>query len=137
MIDIENDVINLVTETVHAEWTTAFVGGEYTEYPSSFPAVTVEEIDNRVYQRMRTENIENAVTVTYQINVFSNKAGQRKSEAKSIMNAIDAVLTAKGFTRIMTEHVPNLNDSKIFRYVARYEAVVGPHGSNHFLIYQN
>lgn len=137
MIDIENDVINLVTETVHNGWPTAFVGGEYTEYPSAFPAVTVEEIDNRVYEKMRTENIENAVTVTYQINVFSNKAGQRKSEAKSIVNAIDTALTAKGFTRMMTEHVPNLNDSKIFRYVARYEAVVGPHGNNQFLIYQN
>ena len=37
----------------------------------------------------------------------------------------------------MTEHVPNLNDSKIFRFVARYEAVVGPSGNNHYLIYQN
>lgn len=137
MIDIENDVINLVTRTVLAGWPSAFVGGEYTEYPTAFPAVTVEEIDNRIYQRMRTTNIENAVTVTYQINVFSNKAGQRKSEAKNIMAAIDAALTTNGFTRMMTEHVPNLNDSKIFRIVARYEAVVGPHGNNQFLIYQN
>lgn len=137
MIDIENDVINLVARTVHQTWPSAFVGGEYTEYPSAMPAVTVEEIDNSVYQKMRTENIENAASVTYQINVFSNKAGGRKSEAKRILSAIDNALSANGFTRVMTNHIPNLNDSTIFRIVARYEAVVGPHGNEQFLIYQD
>ena len=138
MIDIENDVIQLVADTVLPEYPDAEISGEYTEYPVKFPTVTVEEIDNRIFERMRADKIENAATVTYQVNVFSNKAGERKQEAKNILALIDEALAGHGFTRIMTEHIPNLNNSKIFRLVARYEAVVGPGlSANTYLIYQS
>jgi len=136
LIDIENDVIEMVTKAVLEEYPEADVSGEYTELPASFPAVTVVEADNSILQRMRTENIENAAVVMYQVNVFSNKAAVRKEEAKAISNLIDEAFTSRGFTRIMRDQVPNLSNSRIYRIVARYAAVVGPDGDNHYLIYQ-
>lgn len=136
MIDIENDVIEMITQAVCSEYPEADVSGEYTEMPASFPAVTVVEADNSVLQRMRTENIENAVSVMYQVNVYSNKAVARKGEAKRIANLIDEAFTSRGFTRIMKYPVPNIANSRIYRIVARYAAVVGPDGDNHWLIYQ-
>lgn len=137
MIDIENDVFDVLSKAIMAQHPTAYVTGEYDDAPASFPAVTIVELDNSIYERMRTEHIENAVNVTYEINVYSNRTTGKKSEAKDISNLIDSVLTARGFTRIMRSQIPNLANAKVYRIVARYRAVVGPDGNDRFLIYQN
>lgn len=101
-----------------------FVSGEYVDAPAKFPAVTIEEVNNSVYQRMRTLNIENAASVLYEVNVFSNKIGYKKAEAQEIMSFIDEIMSGLGFTRTMCNPLPNLADATIYRLTARYEAVV-------------
>lgn len=138
MIDIENDVFNVVAEAVRAEYPNAYVAGEYDDSPASFPAVTVVEADNYVYKRMRSENIENAAEVMFEVNVYSNRAAGRKTEAKEIMNLIDETLTGRGFTRSVKTQAPNLANAKVYRIVARYNAVVGPKADGSgYIIYQN
>lgn len=138
MIDIENDVFNLVANAVKTAIPTAYVSGEYDDAPASFPAVTIVEQDNYIYKRMRSENIENAVVVMFEVNVYSSRATGRKSEAKEIMEIVDSTLTGRGFTRSMKSQVPNLANSKVYRIVARYSAVVGSNSSGSgYLIYQN
>lgn len=56
----------------------------------------------------------------YEVNVFSNKTGYKKSEAKAIMDTIDDQFAALGFTRTMCNPVSNLQDATIYRIVARY-----------------
>lgn len=101
--------------------------------PEKFPVVTIVEADNTVYQRMRTTTIENAARLMYQVEVFSNKIGYKKSEAKAIMGTIDQQFAALGFTRTMCNPVSNLQDATIYRIVARYEGVA----DKDFMIYQN
>ena len=138
MIDIENDVFQMVSMALlNSIYTGTTVLPEYTESISELPAVTVVESDNNVFRRMRTENIENAVNVVYEVNVFSDKVGAKKQEAKGILSVIDDAFTTHGFTRMMQFTVPNFADSRIYRIVARYAAVVGPNGNNNYLIYQN
>lgn len=139
MIDIENDVFNYVSNAVALAYgDDVYISGEYDDSPASFPAVTIVEADNSVHDRMRTENIENAVNVMYEINVYSNRTAGRKTEAKKISDLIDSLMLEKGFTRIMRNQVPNLANAKIYRIVARYRAVVGPGNQDgSFLIYQN
>ena len=137
MIDIENDVFNYVATALRTAHQGIFVSGEYVDAPSSFPAVTIVESDNKVLERMRTLNIENAVSVMYEANIYSNSVSGRKAEAKSIADTLDAAFEASGFTRTMRDQVPNLKDATIYRIVCRYEAVVAPNGSNNFLVYQN
>ena len=137
MIDIENDVFEMVLAAVETDFPEAEVSNIYTNQPAAFPSVTVVEADNAVLRRMRTDNIENAVSVMYEVNVFSNSAAGKKSEAKAIINLIDEAFLSHGFTRMMKSQIPNFADRKIYRIVARYSAVVGPGESGHFLIYQN
>lgn len=137
MIDIENDVFDAIANAVRAVYPNAYVTGEYDVAPASFPEVTIVEADNSVLDRMRTDVIENAASVMYEINIYSNRAATRKTEAKEISNLIDEAMTSRGFTRVMRSQVPNLADAKVYRIVARYRAVVGPNGDNKFLIYQN
>lgn len=133
MIDLENDVFDTISKALRAAHDGVFVTGEYVPTPPKFPAVSIVEADNRVVERMRTLNIENAATVMYEVNIYSNKASGKKSEAKAIAATIDAEFTKIGFTRTMKNQVPNLNDATIYRIVCRYEAIV----DKDLWIYQN
>lgn len=124
MIDIENDVFDTVATALRAAYLGIFVTGEYVPTPSKFPAVSIVEADNRIVERMRTLNIENAASVMYEVNVYSNKASGKKSEAKAITETLDAEFAKIGFTRTMKNQVANFNDATIYRIVCRYEAIV-------------
>ena len=76
---------------------------------------------------------KNAVSVMYEMNVYSNKASGKKAEAKAIVNAADEFFTSIGFTRTFREQIPNLKDATIYRIVCRYEAVI----DKNFVIYQS
>ena len=133
MIDIENDIFSFVANALRSSFPGIYVSGEYTETPAKFPAVTLVEADNRVLTRMRTENIENAVSSMFEMNVYSNKANGKKAEAKAIASAADALFAEIGYTRTFREQVPNLKDATIYRVVCRYEAVI----DKNFMIYQS
>lgn len=133
MIDIENDVFDTVAKALRAAHAGIYVTGEYVPAPPKFPAVSIVEADNRVVTRMRTLHIENAVSVMYEVNIYSNKASGKKSEAKAIAATLDAEFSRIGFTRTMKNQVPNLNDATIYRIVCRYEAIV----DKDFWIYHN
>lgn len=97
--------------------------------PAAFPAVSIVETDNAVYRKTLARVIENASRVTYEVNVYSNTVGTKKSEAKDILEAVDAQFAALGFVRTMCNPVPNLQDPTIYRLIARYEGVIMPEKS--------
>lgn len=126
MIDVENIIFNQVAGKVRERFSDKDILVKSVEdtTPARFPAVTIVEADNSVYQKMRTANIENAAKLLYEVNVFSNLVGLGKQEAQEIMSVIDAEFAALNFTRLMCSPVSNLQDRKIFQMLARYEAVV-------------
>ena len=124
MINIESDIFDVVAGRLRTSFPGIYVSGEYVDTPAKFPAVTIVETSNTVYQRMRTTNIENAVTVLYEVNVYTNQVGYKKSQAKSIISVIDEEFSRLGFTRTMMNPIANLSDATIYRIVARYTAVV-------------
>lgn len=133
MINLEFDIFTAVATALRTAHTGIYVTGEYVPAPPQFPAVSIVEADNRVLQRMRTLNIENAVSVMYEVNIYSNKVSGKKAEAKAITETLDAKFAEIGFTRTMMNQVPNLNDASIYRIVCRYEAVI----DKDFWIYHN
>ena len=133
MIDLENDIYTAVATELRTAHPGIFVTSEYVNAPPSFPAVSIIENGNSVVQRYRTLNIENAVSVMYEVNVYSNKASGKKSEAKAIAETLDNVFASIGFTRTMRNQVANLNDASIYRIVCRYEAII----DKDFWIYHN
>ena len=133
MIDLENDIYDYVAKALREAHSGIDVKGEYVDVPAKFPHVSIVEADNRVLQRMRTENIENACSVMYEVSIYSNKSATRKSEAKAIANTADSAFAEIGFTRTFREQVPNLKDATIYRIVCRYEAVI----DKNFMIYHN
>ena len=133
MIDIENDVYDYVAKALSSAHSGIDVKSEYVDMPAKFPHVSIVEADNRVLQRMRTDAIENAASVMYEVNIYSNKASMKKSEAKAISDTVDTLFTGIGFTRTFRQQVPNLRDATIYRIVCRYEAVI----DKNYVIYQS
>ena len=124
MIDLENDVFTAVANVLRAAHPGIYVTGEEVPAEAKLPAVSIVEADNRIATRYRTTNIENAVSVMWEVNVYSNKVSGKKSEAKAIAATLDEKFAEMGFTRTMKNQVPNFNDTRIYRIVCRYEAIV-------------
>jgi len=124
MIDIENEVITLVTDCLFANNISASVESVLNLNPSSFPTVCVEEIENSSYGMSADSNSnENHVAVGFEINVFTNDVSGKKQNAKSILNVIDSMLIARGFSRISKTQL-SLDEGTKYRLVARYRAYV-------------
>lgn len=126
MIDIETVVYAQVADALRKKYgkNGIYVAGEYVDSPSKFPAVTILEADNQVYEKQRTDYIENAAKLLYEVNIYSNKLGYKKSEAQELLNIVDQEMANMGFTRTMASPASNLQDATIFRMIARYEGVV-------------
>lgn len=125
MIDIENEVFTQIATKLREEFNGISVYGEYTKAPAKFPAVSIEEKANTVYQRTQDSgNIENHASLMYEVNVYSNKKTGKKSECKDIFSVIDDEFSAMGFTRILKDTIPNLEDATIYRMIGRYTAIV-------------
>lgn len=138
MVDIESKVFSTVSTALRTAYSGIFVSGEYIDAPGSFPAVTLTESSNTVIRNRRTaQRIENGANVMYEANVFSNKKGGKKAQAREIMATLDAEMASLGFTRTFMNPIPNINDATIYRLVARYEAAVLPEGENSYRVYTN
>ena len=80
MINVENRVLTNVKTYISDVCQT--VQNDSAKSPASFPAVSVEQIDNPD-TAVDLENTENAVTSTIEIQTFSNR---NITEAKTIIN---------------------------------------------------
>ena len=124
MIDIEREIFDTVAKVVRDEYPDAYVSGEYVKTPPQFPAVFLVEADNSAYVRTQTsDNIENHAELMYEVDIFSNKTSGKKSECKEIASLIDNEMAALGFSRMMLQPIPNMDDATIYRIKGRYRAV--------------
>lgn len=131
MIDAENIIFSRIANTLRTAYPGIFVRSEFTDIPARFPAVTIIESDNSVLSKQSTLNIENAASLMYEVNVYSNLSTGKKQQAKAIMAAIDDEFAKMNFVRTMCNPVSNLQDATIYRMVARYNAVI----DNDFWLY--
>lgn len=133
MIDIENEVFNVVAQAVRQQYPDVFLSGEYVKSPSSFPCISLSMLENSVYRDSQTSVcMENHADVTYELNIYSNKAAGKKAECKELAAFVDELLASLGFTRTMLKTIPNLDDATIYRMTGRYKAII----SNNKIIFR-
>lgn len=124
MIDVENEIFNIVARAIRDVYPDIYISGEYVKSPSTFPAVAIVEMDNTVYVKTQTNEVENHAELMYEVNIYSNKTSGKKSECKDIASLIDNEMAALGFSRTMLQPIPNMDDATIYRMTGRYRAVV-------------
>ena len=129
MIDYQNEIFSTVASDVRAAHEGTTVTGEYTRSPSAFPAVTLEETENvTVGALMDSSGMEKYSALTYRLQVFSNKTGGKKAEARSIFATADEAMRRMGFRRVTYSTTPEIYDSTIYSITATYEAIVDTDG---------
>ena len=129
MIDVNNEVFTNVATSVRNGHVGTTVTGEYTRTPSKFPAVTLDETQNVMLDRLEdSSNEELFAGVTYRLQVFSNKQIGKKAEARAIFATADAEMRRMGFRRVTYTTTPEIYDSTIYSITATYEAVISTAG---------
>lgn len=124
MKDIEATLFTEIATDLRKEFPGIVVTGEYTNAPAKFPYASIVEADNYIDNRyLDSGSEEKFARLMYEVNVYSNKEGTKKSECRKILNFIDKMMYLRNFTRISMNPVPNLEDAKIYRLNARYEGV--------------
>lgn len=129
MFDYTNEIFTAVAAVVRSNHKGTTVTGEYTRKPSTFPAVTLDEIENVVVGNLVDSSQEEKYAgVTYRLQVFSNKVGGKKSEAREIFATADRVMRGMGFRRISYTTTPEIYESTVYSITATYEAIVSADG---------
>ena len=119
MINVENRVLTNVKTYISDVCQT--VQNDSAKSPASFPAVSVDQIDNPD-TAVDLENAENAVVSMIEIQSFSNK---NITEAKTIINKACDGMRIMGYVRQYgPKRVQNAADTNIFRIVARFRRIV-------------
>ena len=129
MMDYSNEIFTILKKGLSATYKDLTVTGEYTQIPSKFPCVTLEEISNtEVRGLMDSSHNENYRRVQYRLQVFSNSASGKKTQAKKILSTADGILRELGFRRITYAPRPSQYSSTIYEIRTTYEAVISRNG---------
>ena len=125
MINIETELFNSISNKVRESYPNIYMTGEYVKSPPTFPAVSLVEMNNSSYTDTQTSTeLENHASLMYEVDIYSNKTNGKKSECKAIASLIDTEMAVYGFTRVMLQPIPNMDDATIYRIKGRYRAVV-------------
>ena len=126
MIDYEVNVFDTVYRKVSHLFAKGKFVSVYVPNPTGFPAGSLVELTNDTVRKLQSSTpIENFARVMYQLDVYATT----KKEARTLLSAVDDVMIALGFTRTGGEFLDNMSNVNIFRYAARYEAVIDRDGN--------
>lgn len=121
MIDVENKVYTYISDYLDNNYGIISKSSEYSNTPQSFPHISIVEEDNYIYENgIDSADNENYARLTYEIDIYSNKANGRKEETKQIASVVDEAFSKIGFIRIVKTYV---SDSRVFRLILRYQAI--------------
>ena len=127
MIDYEVKIFNRAYASVAPKCAPKmFVSTIITQPLTAFPAASLIEMDSRTVRKLQSSTPkENFALITYQFEVYANS----KSKCREVFAAGDEAMIAMNFTRISGTYINVPDDTKLFRYVARYEAMVDQDGN--------
>ena len=127
MIDAEVKIFNRVYAKAAPKCAKGkFVSTIITEEPTGFPAASLIEMDNStVRSRQSSTPKENFAVITYVLEVYATT----KSKCREVYATVDDEMIAMNFSRMSGQYVNNAGNTKVFRYVARYEAEIDSEGN--------
>lgn len=125
MIDIEISLFNEIARPLVAKYPDVYASSRAIVAPPRFPAVTIiQSVNSEVQSRVDTSGEENANSLTYDVNVYSNSAKDGKTICKDILQIVDEVMRNRNFTRVFSEPLDNAADPSIYRMHARYIGLI-------------
>lgn len=127
MIDFSNEIFSEVAESLRSTFKGIIVKGEYVDIPSQFPTVTIDEIRNVPFS-VDTAKQNKYASVTYRIQVFSNKEDGKRAEARKIYSHIDELLQKYNLICESFTTTPTIYNAEIYSITATLSGVVSRDG---------
>lgn len=129
MVDIENQVISKLIDTLGAEHPGVEVKADYIDETISLPAVALIDLGIQS-DRFTLNNEEYSTRVSYQIDTYTQGVNKRQ-DAKAIAHSIDKAMLGMGFYREELRPIENFGNPQVYRMVGRYYAIVDKHYNIH------
>lgn len=127
-MDVESYVYSTVTKAAKAMFPTLTTASWTDVVEPKFPFALVQQTDDfDVRSTLNSTHSNEARHVTFEVNVYSDKARGRKAEAKSISSYIALVFKSLGFVETAGGSPIDLTDEQnrhLARYMCRFEASV-------------
>ena len=123
MIDIFNETYTELVGKLALYDSSIKTSSMYVNMPTEFPFVSLEEIENSVYQNgMDDSEIENFTNIDMEVNIYTQDP-LRKSKANDILQVVDTFFKELGFIRMSKNNIQD-NTGTTYHIIARYSAVV-------------
>lgn len=127
MIDYSNEIFDAVATDLRSTYEGIKVVGEYVTSPTSFPTVTLDEVQNvPVHKDSGTEN--KYAEVVYRVQVFSNFKYGKRVHARGIYNTVDKKLQGLGLYAVSYTTTPAIYNSEVYCITATYRGVIDRDG---------
>lgn len=127
MIDKHDEVFDRVSSYViskHPSLTSENFADDYVNAPSKFPHIEIVQTDS--YTRLDSQDntfVEKAVTLLFEVTVYSNKQAGKRAECRDLMKDVDDYMHRLNMTRESMSFVDNMANNSIARLVARYRVI--------------
>lgn len=123
MINVFNEIFDGLSDALTSHDASIETASAYTNMPSNYPFVSMEEISDSVYEQgMDCCEIENFANKDYEINIYAN-GDTKKAKADGIAEVVDTFFKSLGFVRTFKNPIQS-GDETIYRIVIRYNGVV-------------
>ena len=129
MQDFSNEIFTRIKNKVHGIHGSAVkVVGEYVDMPKEFPCVSVDEIFNTPSE-LDSGSEPKYYSVTYRVQVFSNKKNGKRSEARAIYSTIADEMYAMNLIGKTYTTTPEVYNASIYQIRATFDCHIRADGT--------
>ena len=123
MINIFNELYTLMDSALKNYEPSVETSSVHVNMPSKYPFVSLEEIDDSVYQRGSDScELENYANKQYEVNIYT-KNPNKKSVADNIAGIVDNFFKTYNFVRTFKMPMQSI-DETTYQIIIRYEGIV-------------
>ena len=126
MIDYSNEIFNAVATDLRSAYEKIKVVGEYVVSPTSFPTVTLDEIQN-VPTHLDSAELPKYAEVLYRVQVFCNGSGKR-AKARKIYGTLAQRLSLTGLVSVSYTTTPAIYNSEVYCITGTFRGVIDRDG---------
>ncbi len=126
----QKEIYTEVANTVLASFPTCNIRNAFVYAPDVFPTVAIVlSGDGSTHNTRDSSHIDKFNDITATVDVFTNKAGSKKTEAEEIMGVISDKFYSLNFNLVSCKPSSNTSNAQIYRLTATFTATVDRGGN--------
>lgn len=127
MIDYSNEIFNAVATDLRSAYEGVKVVGEYVSSPTTFPTVTIDEIQN-IPTHLDSADQPKYAEVLYRVQIFCNGTGKR-AKAREIYGTVAQRLSSLGLVGVTYTTTPAVYNSEVYNITGTFRGVIDRSGT--------